>query len=394
MRFRMSVEAAKRALQAVNLMIDTGIGIMEAARRAGTSRRTIQRFLQLRGYKAIYRMGKPLVITPPKMSDEATERAVRAVDLIMYRRKEDGSKYGLAEAARLVGTSRRTINRYLKIKGYETFLGSDGKLKILLPKDKQMMWFIKEMAKGRSASSIAKELHTTVKTISKRDINGERYEETGLDPVIVKRGNRWVLNILPLYDHSLVVYGRLIGLGDNVQGDTGIAVEGQEEEQLEEVRSPDAPSIWWQIDFEHFKSTLEDEFVGDFWKDDIEAWLRTELELPMIVNEALAERLMGNDDVMEHAEDLDRIEDGNMKVSALENIMNRYHIRIHEFVNVGVDDNHPYRENQWISIGDLGEVEADGRFQIFFLRDAEPMTYPLEGPLELTFEYNLNDERA
>ena len=35
----MSVEAAKRALQAVNLMIDTGIGIMEAARRAGTSRR-------------------------------------------------------------------------------------------------------------------------------------------------------------------------------------------------------------------------------------------------------------------------------------------------------------------------------------------------------------------
>ena len=113
----------------------------------------------------------------------------------------------------------------------------------------------------------------------------------------------------------------------------------------------------------------------------------------MIVNEALAERLMGNDDVMEHAEDLDRIEDGNMKVSALENIMNRYHIRIHEFVNVGVDDNHPYRENQWISIGDLGEVEADGRFQIFFLRDAEPMTYPLEGPLELTFEYDLNDER-
>ena len=394
MAYRMSIEAARRALQAVNLMIDRGIGIMEAARQANTSRRTIQRFLQMRAFRTLYRMGQPLEIIPPKMSDEATGRAIRAIDLVMYRRKADGSKYGIAEAAKIAGTSRRTINRYLKIKGYETFIGSDGKLKILLPRDKQIMWFIKEMAKGRSATSVAKELHTTPKTLSKRDINGEKTEDSGLDPVIIKRGHRWVLNVYPLYDHSIVVYGRIIGLGDNVQGDTGVHVEGQEEEQLEEIVSPDAPSIWWQIDFEHFKSTLNDEQVGDFWKDEIIEWLRNELELPLIANDTLVERLLGNADVAEHAEGLGRIVEDNMLVSKLENIMNRYHVRLHNFINVGIDDNHPYRENEWVGIGDLGPEAAEGRFQIFFLKDAEPITYPREGPLDLIFEYDLNEERV
>ena len=103
----------------------------------------------------------------------------------------------------------------------------------------------------------------TTKSGKKSSVTGERYlPSKAIEALTDKEYIRWILNILPLYDHSLVVYGRLIGLGDNVQGDTAIAVEGQEEEQLEEVRSPDAPSIWWQIDFEHFKSTLEDEFVG------------------------------------------------------------------------------------------------------------------------------------
>ena len=122
--------------------------------------------------------------------------------------------------------------------------------------------------------------------------------------------------------------------------------------------------------------------------------MRNELELPLIANDTLVERLLGNADVAEHAEGLGRIVEDNMLVSKLENIMNRYHVRLHNFINVGIDDNHPYRENEWVGIGDLGPEAAEGRFQIFFLKDAEPITYPREGPLDLIFEYDLNEERV
>ena len=65
---------------------------------------------------------------------------------------------------------------------------------------------------------------------------------------------------------------------------------------------------------------------------------------------------------------------------------------MNEFINYGIDDNHLDREINYVSKEDLGEVESLGLFQIFFVKD-EPLAYPPEGPLEIIYEYNLNNER-
>jgi hypothetical protein len=183
----------------------------------------------------------------------------------------------------------------------------------------------------------------------------------------------------------MVIYGHIIGLGDNIQGKTE-DVDG-------EIKSPDAPDIWWQIDFDEFDSTLDEWEVGEFYSPKIVEWLRNELQMPLFTNDSLVERFIGHEGVEEHALDSDRVDDeGNMLVSSLENLLSRYNVRLHEVVNYGIDDNHPHRQVQWVSKHALGEKDSLGRFQIFFVKD-EPMTYPKDGPLEMVYEYNLNDER-
>ena len=104
-------------------------------------------------------------------------------------------------------------------------------------------------------------------------------------PIIVKEDGFWKLNAFPLYTHSLVIYGYLVDMDGNIQGNS-IEEDG-------EIKSPDAPDIWWQIDFNEFLSTLPDYEVGEFYKDDIVEMLREQLELPLVENETLAERFLG-----------------------------------------------------------------------------------------------------
>ena len=280
------------------------------------------------------------------------------------------------KAATEAGTSRRAIQNYIKWKGIRTYR-EGGKLRIAKNVRQRMFEFIKNMADGDSATKAARKARTTIRTMKRQEIDGQ--------PIIIKEDRHWQLNVYPLYRHSMVIYGHIIGLGDNVQG--------KHEDEDGTIKSPDCPDIWWQIDFDEFESTLDEWEVGEFYSPRIVEWLRNELQMPLIANESLAERFMGHEGVEGHATDTNRVdEDGNMLLSPLENILNRYDVRLHEVVNYGIDDNHPHRNIEWISEDSLDERESLGLFQIFFVQD-DPLTYPREGPLEMLYEYNLNDER-
>ncbi len=115
--------------------------------------------------------------------------------------------------------------------------------------------------------------------------------------------------------------------------------------------------------------------------------------MPIVVNDVLSDRFTGNDDVVDHAEEYGRIgADGKIMVSRLENMLNRYNVRLNDYMNYGIDDNHEARGVRLIAKEELGPMEALGRFQVFFVKD-EPVGYPLEGPLEMIFDYNLIEER-
>ena len=302
---------------------------------------------------------------------------------------------GIEAAAARVKTTRRNVRRFMQDMGITTRRsrrrGDRGKLLITRQPLQKVRDFIDDMNQGLSATAAAKRSHTTVRTMSNIMVKGE--------PLLVKVNNRWQLNVLIKHIYSLVYYGYLTGLGGKVQG--GGEDHPEEHQYGEEdddgiIESPDAPSIWWQIDFDYFTSTLPEELVGQFWKPAIMQWLREELEMPNIVATGMSMNFLGNSDVEADAEENDRVDDdGNMKLTQIEAWMNRYDMTMHPTVNFGLDDNHTPRDVDFEPVSAVRAgipVSAEGRYQIIIRREDEVYTYPKSGPKIMTFEYDLSDE--
>ena len=302
---------------------------------------------------------------------------------------------GIEAAAARVKTTRRNVRRFMKDMGISTRRsrrrGDRGKLLVTRQPLQKVRDFIDDMNQGMSATAAAKKSHTTVRTMSKILVKGE--------PLLVKTNNRWELNVLIKHIYSLVYYGYLTGLGGKVQGggeDHPDEHQYGEEDEDGIIESPDAPSVWWQIDFDYFVSTLPEERVGQFWKPAIMQWLREELETPNLVEIGISTNFLGNVDVADDAEYNDRIDDeGNMKLTQIETWMNRYDMTMHPTVNFGLDDNHTPRDVDFEPISAVRAgipVSAEGRYQIIIRREDEVYTYPKSGPKKLTFDYDLSDE--
>jgi len=302
---------------------------------------------------------------------------------------------GIEAAAARVKTTRRNVRRFMKDMGISTRRsrrrGDRGKLLVTRQPLQKVRDFIDDMNQGMSATAAAKKSHTTVRTMSKILVKGE--------PLLVKTNNRWELNVLIKHIYSLVYYGYLTGLGGKVQGggeDHPDEHQYGEEDEDGIIESPDAPSVWWQIDFDYFVSTLPEERVGQFWKPAIMQWLREELETPNLVEIGISTNFLGNADVADDAEYNDRIDDdGNMKLTQIETWMNRYDMTMHPTVNFGLDDNHTPRDVDFEPISAVRAgipVSAEGRYQIIIRREDEVYTYPKSGPKKLTFDYDLSDE--
>ena len=302
---------------------------------------------------------------------------------------------GIEAAAARVKTTRRNVRRFMKDIGISTRRsrrrGDRGKLLVTRQPLQKVRDFIDDMNQGMSATAAAKKSHTTVRTMSKILVKGE--------PLLVKTNNRWELNVLIKHIYSLVYYGYLTGLGGKVQGggeDHPDEHQYGEEEEDGIIESPDAPSVWWQIDFDYFVSTLPEERVGQFWNPAIMQWLREELETPNLVEIGISTNFLGNVDVADDAEYNDRIDDdGNMKLTQIETWMNRYDMTMHPTVNFGLDDNHTPRDVDFEPISTVRAgipVSAEGRYQIIIRREDEVYTYPKSGPKKLTFDYDLSDE--
>jgi len=302
---------------------------------------------------------------------------------------------GIEAAAARVKTTRRNVRRFMQDMGITTRRsrrrGDRRKLLITRQPLQKVRDFIDDMNQGLSATAAAKRSHTTVRTMSNIMVKGE--------PLLIKVNNRWQLNVLIKHIYSLVYYGYLTGLGGKVQG--GGEDHPEEHQYGEEddeglIESPDAPSIWWQIDFDYFTSTLPEELVGQFWKPAIMQWLREELEMPNIVATGMSMNFLGNSDVEADAVENDRIDDdGNMKLTQIEAWMNRYDMTMHPTVNFGLDDNHTPRDVDFEPVSAVRAgipVSAEGRYQIIIRRDDEVYTYPKSGPKIMTFEYDLSDE--
>ncbi len=322
------------------------------------------------------------------MREEVQQRALEAINRMM----RDG--IGIMRAARLSRSSRRTIKKYMRNQGIRTKMVR-GSMRIVPSMPQRINAFVMHMNNGYSATASAKAVGTTVRTMSRKEIDGS--------PIITKVGRRWELNVVPLYRHSIVVYGRIIGLGDNIQGSGAVPnsleenkPDSQEGVSEEDISSPDADTaIWFQVDFDDFITTLSRDKVGAYYRPLIMDALRTQLETPNIPDESLALKFLNNADVREHSTANNRLADGD--VTRLEQIMNRYNVRLYSPPNYGVDDNLMPRDIEMVQRDELGEEVSFGDFQIFMLREDETAIYPQDGsgrpyPVEIRVDYNLADE--
>lgn len=301
---------------------------------------------------------------------------------------------GIESAADRVRTTRRNVRRFMDEMGISgrrsRRRGDRGKLLITRQPLQKVRDFVDDMNQGLSATAAAKKSHTTVRTMAKVLVKGE--------PLLIKSNYRWELNVLIKHIYSLVYYGYLTGLSGKVQGggeDHPDEHQYGEEEEDGIIDSPDAPSIWWQIDFDYFVSTLPEELVGQFWKPAIMQWLREELETPNLVEIGIATNFLGNVDVAADAEETQRVDkNGNMLLTQIESWMNRYNMTMHPTVNFGLDDNHTPRDIDFEPIQTIrdGIAVESARYQIIIRREDEIYTYPKSGPKVMFFKYNLADE--
>lgn len=315
------------------------------------------------------------------LTTAASNRAAVALNRIINL----GESFSAAATA--VGTSRRTILKYLALKGIKIFKNKQGRYEVIRSPAQKIREFLDLMLVEKySATKAAKELNTTVNTMSKQmlpDMSGKN------QPIIVKTGNSWTPNFLGVREYSMTLYGSLIALNDNVQGRGQQAGPRAKQDDADQ----DYADIWWQVDFNSFESTLPIQKVGEFWKPDIMDFLRKTLETPTIQNQTLATKFLGNASVNTHATAGNRIVGGQMALSRLEEFLQRYHIRMSPYVNVGVE---PVAglvvPITFVSMADFAQIQnqtATGVFNVMYLTKTAMNNYPIP----VSFKYDLQDEQ-
>jgi hypothetical protein len=122
--------------------------------------------------------------------------------------------------------------------------------------------------------------------------------------------------------------------------------------------------------------------------------LREKLESLMITDPDLAKSFLGNAKVSTHAAGTGRISaTGDLDLTRLEQILQRYEVKMMSSVKSGVDDNLMFRQPSYVLKSSLGAVTSKGQFQIMFLNKDSAETYP-KRPESIDVEHNLEDEQV
>jgi hypothetical protein len=295
--------------------------------------------------------------------------------------------WGIDKAAKFVKTDRRSVYRYLALKGIKW--KKKGKLNqvfLIQPASAKKIPFLHEMSKGLSASKAARKLKTTVRNMKKVKEGGK--------PIISKKGRRWVANFMPVYRHRLVVYGTMSGFTGKTLGRNKTAphkVDSIQDDSLDK----DYADIWWQIDFDNFRSTLDTLQVGECHAPQIFEMLKEKLETPLMSNQALVTSFQTDPRI-----NVDMVATGRgstpatIQVSALENLFGMYNLQFDNDYQWGVDDSMGLEPIALVPTSKLSPTtyfQPQGKFQVIVLRKGRIDYYP-PNPLNLHYRFTVGEE--
>jgi len=324
------------------------------------------------------------------MRADTAQRAMRAYDLMVR------TGMGARPATAMVGTTPRTLVRWMDDNGIPWSYRRRGRgrpLQIVPRRTPEQMVpdFLESMRAGRSASGAARDLGTTIATMASQTLDdsaGNPVAIIGKDP----SNNRWRANFVPLHRYSTVVYGKL----ESMDGTT-LGRGGQAGPNASVKRGEDYTDIWWQFDLDPLTSTLDPVDAVRYHRDRILQVLNRRLIRPTRSNPTVSGSFLGSAKVRGAAVASNRWSgSGPMRVSLLEEILERFNLRLVE-VRMGVDDNVDPSGPEFMAVSDLtppgsGPIKMPtGRFQVFFLDKDDVVAYPAN-PLRLRYRYDLSEE--
>jgi len=327
------------------------------------------------------------MVRPQGMTAALENRVMLAIDRMLTLDE------GIYQAARAAGTTRASIFKWLtanKIAWSRS--GKSGKIVIEPPMSARINSFLSSMGDGKSASKSAKEAGTTVRTMSRQTLDDGSGKQVS---IISKVGNRWESNFLPIFRHNLVVYGKLIGLGDKLQGKKGGNV-GPLKRGSKGRADPNYADIWWQFDLDGFYSTFNAVETAQFYKPMLVAFLKGKFESFDVKDPLLGSKFMQNSKVAYHATQNNRLTKSMnlVNVSKLEQLLQRYNLRFAEKINIGVDSNRldassttPEFMSKTAAFVQT-PITIDGVFQTFFLTQNDLKIFPPKG-MKIPFIYNI-----
>ncbi len=295
--------------------------------------------------------------------------------------------WGVDKAAKFVKTDRRSVYRYLALRGIKwKKKGNLNQVVILKPPTAKKIPFLHEMSKGVSATKAAKNLKTTVRSMQKVTHDGK--------PIISKVGRKWVANFIPVYRHRLVVYGTMSGFTGKTLGRNKTApheVDSVQDDKLDK----DYADIWWQIDFDNFRSTLDTLQVGECHAPQIFELLKEKLETPSVKNQNLVSSFQTDPRIK-----LDLVATGrgtnpaDIELSELENLFGRYNLSFDDDYQWGVDDSmglEPVALMPTSQMNPKKYFQPQGKFQVIVLRKGRVDYYP-QTPLSVYYRFTVADE--
>ena len=142
------------------------------------------------------------------MDIATTQRALMALQLLLTR------DVSMTAATKLARTTPKTLKTYLALQGIKWSIRK-GRFRIDKTAEQKRFEFLNLMLDGVSATKAARELETTVKTMSQQTLN----DASGTaQPIIEKSGGSWKPSFVKVEDYSIVYYGSIEGLDGNKLG--------------------------------------------------------------------------------------------------------------------------------------------------------------------------------
>jgi|TARA_R110002020_G_scaffold112460_2_gene258718 hypothetical protein len=314
-----------------------------------------------------------------KPNEETQNRVLYALRLMQ------SNGWGVERSAKVAKTTRRSVRKYGELLGVK-FKGKEGKALqfIGLPFQKIEDFLIK-MHRGQSATQSAKDLKTTVRTMSKQTYKGQ--------PIVKKENGRWVSQFVPEEKIVMQFYGHIQNPQGNVLGGNNVSGPDATASKNKSKRDPDYMEIWWDAFVYDFGTTFGTPGEAQmFWKDKILAVIKNNMESLGIQDANLMNKFKTNTTVMTQMKTDSRVPPP-YTVSALEQITERYGVGI-EGAKVGTATTYESRSN--INLipkskftGKGLDRKVDIKFQVSYLGHALK-EYP--SSKSFTFKYSLADE--